>query len=101
MATEAEITAALDKIDAATTKIGQNLAAASGVIGSIGTEVAALVAAMKNAGVSQALLDQAIMIGDHAQLASDALEAQVPVLQAIAAKGALNPVPIQPPVPIA
>jgi chromosome segregation ATPase len=97
MATEAEVKAALDKIDAATTKIGSNLTVISGTITTIGTEVDALVDALKNAGVPQAILDQATALGVSLDAASNALDAQVPVLNAIAAKGVINPVPVPPP----
>ena len=66
MATEAEVKVALDKIDAATTKTAANVQAISDIAGTISTEVDALVAALKAAGVSQALVDQATALGTKA-----------------------------------
>lgn len=100
MATEAEVKAALDKIDAATTKTAANVQAISDIAGTISTEVDALVAALKAAGVSQALVDQATALGTKADAIGTASDALVPVLQGIASKGVVNPVPIPvPPVP--
>lgn len=100
MATEAEVKAALDKIDAATTKTAANVQAISNIAGTISTEVDALVAALKAAGVSQALVDQATALGTKADAIGTASDALVPVLQGIASKGVVNPVPIPvPPVP--
>ena len=100
MATEAEVKAALDKIDAATTKTAANVQAISDIAGTISTEVDALVAALKAAGVSQALVDQATALGTKADAIGTASDALVPVLQGIASKGVINPVPIPvPPVP--
>ena len=113
MATEQQVADALRQIDTATTKIAGNVQAIadaettqSTVIQTISTEVDALVAALQNAGVSQALIDQATALGtkaDAAATASDAAAANaaalVPVLQAIASKGVSNPVPVQPPPP--
>jgi len=113
MATEQQVAAALTSIDAATTKIGSNLsviadtqAAQGAVISTISTEVDTLVTALQNAGVSQAIIDQATAISDKASTAAStsdtlvtALQAQIPVLQAIATKGVVNPVPVEPPPP--
>ena len=100
MATEAEVKVALDKIDAATTKTAANVQAISDIAGTISTEVDALVAALKAAGVSQALVDQATALGTKADAIGTASDALVPVLQGIASKGVVNPVPIPvPPVP--
>jgi predicted GTPase len=98
MATEQQVLDGLAKIDAATTKIAGNVQVVADVLQTVSTEVDALEAALLAAGVSQGLVDQVSAIGDRAQAASDALDAQVPVLQAIAAKGVINPVPVAPPV---
>lgn len=90
---------ALNKIDAATTAIATNLTTQAGVVQTISDEVDALVAAQTNAGVPQAIIDQTTALADKAQAAADALNAQVPALQAIATKGASNPVPVPVPTP--
>ena len=97
MATEQDVVAALQKIDAATTKIAANVQGEANTIQTISDEIDALISKLSNAGVSQALLDEATALAEKTQAASDALDAQVPVLQAIATKGANNPVPV--PVP--
>ena len=99
MATEAQVVAALNRIDAATTAIAANLQIVSDTNATISTDVDTLVTALQNAGVSQTLVDQANALGDKAQASSDTLAAQIPVLQAIAAKGVLNPVPVPVPAP--
>jgi len=100
MATELEMKSALDKIDVATTKIGANLTVVSGVVTTIGEDVDALIAALQAAGIPQELIDQATSIGTKSEAAVAALDALVPVLQAIASKGVINPVPVPvPPVP--
>ncbi len=99
MATEQQMVDALNAIDAATTKVSDNLTAISGVVTTISSEVDALVAALQAAGVSQALIDQATALGTKASAASAATDALVPVLQAIASKGVLNPVPVPVPPP--
>lgn len=97
MATQEQESAALQRIDDATSAIASNLTTVSDTISTIGTEVDALVAAQQAAGVPQAILDQTTALGDKLSAASSALAAQVPVLQAIASKGSANPVPV--PVP--
>ena len=99
MATEQQVSDALDKIDQATTDIATNVAAISTVDATISTEMTALVAALQAAGVSQALVDKATALQAKAQAAATALDAQIPVLQAIASQGVLNPVPTPVPVP--
>lgn len=99
MATEQQITDALTKIDAATTKIAGNVGTVATTLQTVSDEMDALEKALASAGVSDALVAQASSLGDRVQAASDALDAQVPVLQAIATKGAANPVPVPPPAP--
>jgi small-conductance mechanosensitive channel len=99
MATESQIASVLNQIDATTNGIAANLTTVASVTTTISTEVDALVTALDNAGVSQALLDQATALGTKAAAASDALNAQIPVLNAIAAKGVLAPPPPPPPPP--
>jgi uncharacterized phage infection (PIP) family protein YhgE len=108
-----ELKDALAAIDAATTKIAANvevqataLQTQANTIQTISDEMDALELALKNAGVPQELIDQANGLASKTQAASDAmdtqvtaLQAQVPVLQAIAAKGATNPVPVPVPEP--
>lgn len=100
MATEAEVQLALQKIDDATTKTAANVQVIADLDQQISNEVDQLLAAAQAAGVSQAILDRITSIGAKAQASSDALDAQVPVLQAIAAKGVVNPVPVEPPPPV-
>jgi hypothetical protein len=97
MATEQQMTDALNKIDAATTKAGTNLATLGATTQSISDEVDALEASLKAAGVSDALVAQASAIGDKTQAVSDSLDAHATFLTAIAAKGVANPVPVPPP----
>jgi len=97
MAKEQDVLDALAKIDAATTKIGATIQTEANVIQTVSDEVDALVTALQNAGVSQALVDQASALAEKTQASSESLDALVPVLQAIAAKGVTNPVPV--PVP--
>jgi methyl-accepting chemotaxis protein len=97
MATEAEVQAALAKIDAATTKIGANVQTSADTIQTISDEMDALVLALKNDDVSPELAAQASALADRAQAVSDSLDRLPPILTAIAAKGAKDPVPV--PVP--
>jgi len=90
---------ALNKIDAATTQIAANLTAQAAVVQTISDEVDTLVAAQQAAGVPQAIIDQTVALANKAQQAADALQTQVPVLQAIATKGSANPVPVPVPTP--
>lgn len=100
MADEALESAALAKIDAATTKSAANIQALGDVAQTINNEIDALLAAQKAAGVSQAILDQTNSLATRSQALSDALDGQVVALQAVATKGAANPVPVPvPPVP--
>jgi len=99
MANEQQVIDALQKIDAATTKTGGNIQIIADTLQVVSKEVDDLETALKNAGVSDTLVSQATSLGDRVQAASDALDAQVPVLQAIAAKGVVNPVPVEPPPP--
>ncbi len=97
MAKEQDVLDALAKIDAATTKIGATIQTEANVIQTVSDEVDALVEALQNAGVSQTLVDQASALAEKTQASSDSLDTLVPILQAIAAKGVTNPVPV--PVP--
>src|ERR1035437_3345674 len=83
MQTEQQVIDALNKIDSATTKVASNITVVAQVTQTISDEMDALELALSNAGVSQALVDQASGLGDRAQAVSDALDAQVPVLQGI------------------
>ncbi len=102
---EALVKASLDKIDAATTLAAQNLSTLATTDQTISDEFDALLKALAAAlaggqGVTQALVDQATALSGRSQAVSDTLTAMVPALQAIAAKGVTNPVPIPiPPVP--
>jgi len=98
---QAEIEAALAKIDAATNKLATNVQAIADTDQKISDEIDAFLA---NVPVGTVLTDaQAAKLqslADLAQTTSDASDAQVAVLQAIAAKGAVNPVPIPVPPPV-
>jgi len=100
MAKEQDVLDALAKIDAATTRAGANIQTIANVTQTISDEQDALLEALKNAGVSQALVDQAASLGDRTQAISDALDAHAVFLNAIAAKGAVNPVPVPVPDPV-
>jgi hypothetical protein len=96
---EALVKSSLDKIDAATTKAAGNIQILADTDQAISNEFdalnAALAAALANGtGVTQALVDQAAALGSKSQGVSDALDAMVPALQAIASKGVSNPVPV-------
>jgi hypothetical protein len=120
--TEQEFGAVLQKVDLATTHIGENTTAIAGTVDSMATleasngqiletissEIDTLLA--NNPGISQSLsdavtaiqakVDNAKAASDTLKMASDAvkaqLDAQVPALQAIATKGAGSPVPVPP-----
>lgn len=114
LATEQQALEALAKIDAATTSAGVSLTAIGDNVNSlttiatqVGTEVDALVAALQAAGVSQALIDQAVAVQAKAESfanasagVSAATASLVPVMNAIASKGIINPVPIPVPPPV-
>jgi hypothetical protein len=111
MATDAEMSAVLTTIDETTTAIATNVeaigvtsTAAAATAVEISADVDALIAAQGQAGVSQALMDQAAAIRDKATglgtsvtTVKEAAAALVPVLQGIAAKhdpANLVPVPV-------
>lgn len=95
----------LDKIDAATTKAAGNLQILADTDQRISDEFDALAADLatlkaNGTGVTQALVDRAAAGAVRAQAVSDSLDAMVPVLTAIAAKGVTDPVPLPvPPAP--
>jgi len=104
MISEQQVADVLNKIDVATTKIATNVQVEADGLQTISGEMDKLQSALAAAlaagtGVSQALVDQANTLQTKVQAASDALDAQVPVLQAIAAKGVTNPVPVPVPPP--
>lgn len=106
---DAQLKELLSKVDVTTTKIGTNVDTIAGVqqteadvIQTISNEVDALVAAGQAAGISpeaaaklQDIADRLQGSSDRSDLVVTALQAQVPVLQGIAAKGA----PVVPPPP--
>lgn len=101
---EALVKQKLDIIDAATTKAAGNIQILADTDQHISDEfdalAAALAAALANGtGVTQALVDQASSGATKAQAVSDALDAMVPALSAIASKGIQNPVPVPIPPP--
>ena len=107
--TDQEVKAVLDQVDVATNKIAANLTGVAAaqtteadVVQTISNEIDALVANQGTNGISQATADQLTAIANRLQTSSDnsdaiaaATTAQVPTLQAIAAKGA----PVVPPPP--
>lgn len=97
---EIEMKAALDKIDVATTKVGNNLVAVNEVVTEIGTDVDAMVLALQAAGVPPELIAQAEALSAKAEAVGAATDALVPVLRAIASKGGVDVVPIPVPPPI-
>ncbi len=102
MASQAEIDAALQKVDAATTKIATNIQTIADVDQKISDEIDAFLKAVPSGTIlTDAQVAQLQSVADKAQASSDAADAQVAVLQAIATKGAGNPVPVPvPPVPV-
>lgn len=110
--TDAEVKAVLDKVDVTTTKIGTNLtavaaaqAAEASTVQTISDEIDTLVKNQAASGISDATAAQLTAIADRLQTSSDnsdaitaAINAQVPVLTAIAEKGAAT-VPDPPPPP--
>ncbi len=115
---EQQVKDALSKIDVATTAIGNNVTAIgnnistlSSTASTISSEVDDLETALKTAlangsGVSQDLVDQATALGAKADALSAAADATktatdalVPVLNGIATKGVINPVPVPVPPP--
>lgn len=101
---EALVKAKLDLIDVATTKAAGNIQILADTDQHISDEFDALVLALKDAqangtGVTQALIDQATAGADKSQAVSDALDAMVPALAAIASKGIQEPVPVPIPPP--
>jgi hypothetical protein len=100
----------LTTVDQATTAIGNNVqviannvTTASSVISIISDEMDQLIA---NSNVPTDIVSQLTSLRDKSQAAAAALDAstsaltaQVPALQAIATKGASNPVPVPPPPP--
>jgi hypothetical protein len=96
-ASDAEAQVALDKIDVATTKAGDNLSAISRVVATIRLEVQGLVSNLQSYGAPQSLVAQAMALSTRMEAVGGDIDALVPVLKAIAAEGAVNPVPL--PVP--
>jgi len=91
----------LATLDRTTTAIGANVSVIATVNQTISDELDALLLKQQAEGVSQAILDATKALADKSQAAATALEAQIPVLQGIASKGAANPVPVPvPPVPV-
>lgn len=86
--------AALKTIDDATTKIGGNVADIGKITQTVSDEIDTFLAsATNNAGIPAELLAGLTNTAAKAQLAADASQALVPVLQGIASKGATVPVP--------
>ncbi len=98
MSATSDISAVLEKIDTATTKIATNLQTIADTDQKISDEIDAFIASAPVGTVlSSAQVNQLKALADRAQSSSDASDAQVAVLQAIATKGAKDPVPV--PVP--
>lgn len=112
--TDAEVLAVLNQVDATTTKTASNLdsisaaqATEAGVIQTISDELDALVANQGSNGISDATAAVLTGIANRLQTSSDnsdkivaATQAQIPTLQAIAAKGAPTVPPPPPPPPL-
>lgn len=91
---------ALKAIDAATTKAANNLTTIAATSKTISDEMTALIASLKEQGVSQDVLDQTAAMATRAQQISDALDAHAAFLAGIASQGAVTPVPVPvPPAP--
>jgi hydrogenase maturation factor HypF (carbamoyltransferase family) len=102
---EQQVKDALTKIDTATTQIAANLQIVATTAETIDEDVTALQAALAKAlasgtGVTQDLVDQANSISTKSAGTADALAVLIPVLQGIASKGVITPVPVPvPPAP--
>jgi DNA repair exonuclease SbcCD ATPase subunit len=100
MANEQQMQDALNKIDQATTRAGQNLQTLSTTTQKISDEVDQFISKLQDANVPQNLIDQATGLADRLQTVSDGLDQHATFLSAIASKGASNPVPVPvPPAP--
>lgn len=99
MAAIDDANAALAKIDGATTKIATNIQAEADIQQKISDELDVLIANAAGQGVPAAFVTSLQGVADRVQASSDALDANVPVLQGIATKGAQNPVPVPVPPP--
>lgn len=96
----ADLDPVLQKIDAATTKIATNVQSIADIDQKISDEIDAFLAATPPGTVlTDAQVEKIQSFADRLQASSDASDAQVAVLQAIAAKGAGNPVPVPVPPP--
>jgi folate-dependent phosphoribosylglycinamide formyltransferase PurN len=94
--TQQEVQDLLNKVDATTSKIGSNVQTIADVDQKISDEIDAFLAANPAGTVlTDAMVTQLQAHADTLQKSSDASDAQVAVLQAIAAKGA----PVVPPPP--
>lgn len=94
--TQQELTDLLNKIDTTTNHTASNVQAIADVDQKISNEIDAFIAANPiGTVISDTQVAQLQSLADRAQTTSDASDAQVAVLQAIAAKGA----PVVPPPP--
>ncbi len=96
MATVQELTDALAKIDAATTKQGAALQTIADDEQKVSDTLDALIVKLGNS-VPPEVVAQVQALADRAQLVSDHLDAQAAFSTALAAKGAATPVPTPPP----
>lgn len=100
MGAEQDLATALGKIDTATTAIAAAVQANSDTTQVISDELDALILKVNQGGIDPtAFAAQAQALADRLQAASDGSEKLVPVLKAIATKGAANPVPVPVPTP--
>lgn len=99
--TQAELDTLLKKIDDTTNHTATNIQTIANVDQTISDEIDTFLANVPvGTVITQAQVDQLTAIADRSQAASDAGDAQVLVLQAIAAKGAPTVPPPAPPVVI-
>lgn len=95
MLNDQEVIALLMKIDGATNKLATNVQIIADTDQTISDEIDAFLAGTRPGTVfTDAQAAQLQGLADRLQSSSDAADAQVVVLKAIAAKGAVNPVPL-------
>jgi hypothetical protein len=99
MDTQAQLVAALTKIDDNTTAAAGSMQAYVTLGTSISAELDAFINAAKTQAVPQGLVDQATAIAAKTDLLAKGLGDFVPFLQQVAVKGAADPVPVSPPAP--
>ena len=95
-----DLSAALDRIDAVTTKMGTTEQTIADGLQKVSDEMDGFAAQLKNVdGVPQSLVDKANGFADHIQGVSDFMDSQAAALKALVAKGDPNAIPTAPEAP--